>query len=372
MAKNPLISAIKKIEAEKPIVPCSWFDSGSYVLNALLSANIYRGYKTNCLYHLAAESSVGKSLLALEACISFLKTFPEAVVFYIDTELAMDQASVDERVPEELRDRFFLTQRNEINDVLHTAVTITSKIECVEKKEEDVTEEDKEPKLMFVIDSLNRLRTKKSVEDALKGADKKDMTKVQETNKLLNTIAGECATKNIPLITTGWVYEQIGSMTRELAVSGGRGVTYNSDMLLTMTKSKFKDNSGDIKGSLIRTKVKKGRLAKENQVAVLRNLYEKGFDRWYGMLELAQVAGAIVPEGRSFVFMHTGEKVAKKKIEENYGEYFDVDVLDKINEYVKSNFSYGKNDEEGVFDMEEEIDNNIKGLIETIDKEMKK
>ena len=49
-----------------------WIDSGCYMFNALLSADIYKGFAANKITCIAGEKSTGKSWYCLQAVKAFL------------------------------------------------------------------------------------------------------------------------------------------------------------------------------------------------------------------------------------------------------------------------------------------------------------
>ena len=54
-----------------------YIDTGSYILNALLSGSIFDGLPNNKITALACESATGKTFLALGLCKQFLDDNPE-------------------------------------------------------------------------------------------------------------------------------------------------------------------------------------------------------------------------------------------------------------------------------------------------------
>ena len=66
-----------------------YIDTGSYILNALLSGSIYDGLPNNKITALAGESATGKTYFALSMCKKVLDDNPDGVILYFDTEQAM-------------------------------------------------------------------------------------------------------------------------------------------------------------------------------------------------------------------------------------------------------------------------------------------
>ena len=91
----------------------------------------------------------------------------------------------------------------------------------------------------------------------------------------------------------------------------------------------------------MRFKTVKSRFSKENQSTEVRLYYdERGLDRYYGLLELGEEGGIIPRVGNRYEIQ--GKKLARKTIMESPEEYFTQEILEKIDEYAKTKFLYGK------------------------------
>ena len=75
----------------------SFVDTGSYILNALVSGSIFGGLPANKITALAGESSTGKTFFALSVVRSFLQSNPDAQVIYFETESAISKDMMETR-----------------------------------------------------------------------------------------------------------------------------------------------------------------------------------------------------------------------------------------------------------------------------------
>ena len=67
------------------------------------------------------------------------------------------------------------------------------------------------------------------------------------------------------------------------------GPRYSSDIIVTLTKSQFKQsNSKEVQGSIIKMILTKSRLTKEKATATTLLRFNGGLDRYYGLLEIAE------------------------------------------------------------------------------------
>jgi RecA/RadA recombinase len=64
-------------------------DTGSMMLNALLSGSLYGGMANNKIVALAGEAATGKTYFTIGILSKFLQDNPEGVVVYFDTEQAV-------------------------------------------------------------------------------------------------------------------------------------------------------------------------------------------------------------------------------------------------------------------------------------------
>ena len=72
-------------------------DTGSYVLNALLSGSIYGGASSNAVTAYAGETGTGKTFLALSIIRSFLESNENGSVIFYQSVGAIDRSKIEER-----------------------------------------------------------------------------------------------------------------------------------------------------------------------------------------------------------------------------------------------------------------------------------
>lgn len=74
-----------------------YIDTGSYILNALLSGSIYKGLPGNKITALAGESSTGKTYFTLGVVNKFLEDNPDGGVIFFESESAITKQMLVER-----------------------------------------------------------------------------------------------------------------------------------------------------------------------------------------------------------------------------------------------------------------------------------
>ena len=309
----------------------SFIDSGSYSLNALLSSNIYNGYASGRIVLVGSASQSGKSYLAISGAKTFLDSNPEGLVFYFESEGAITKSMLEKRGID--LSRFLIIPVVTIQEFRTQVVKIIDKYEAEPR-------ESRKP-IFILLDSMGMLSTDKEIGDAQSGSEAKDMTRASTLRSVFRVLTLKLGRANVPLFVTNHVYDAIGQGLYAAPVqSGGKSAIYAASTILTLSKAKEKDSSGNITGAVVTITSNKSRLTRENMKIKTLIKYQGGLDRYYGLLDIAEAAGVFVKDGSRYK-LKDGTKIYGKTIQENPEKYYTKEILDEINEYVKEAFSYG-------------------------------
>lgn len=123
-------------------------------------------------------------------------------------------------------------------------------------------------------------------------------------------------------------------------LSHNSGLKYSANNIIALSKSKNKDNDGTVTGIFIRCKNLKSRLTKENTEASVMLSYDKGLDRYYGLIDLAVEYG-IFKKVSTKIEVADGTTHFEKHIINNAERYFTDDVLKRIDEAAQKEYCYG-------------------------------
>lgn len=310
-----------------------FIDTGSYALNAILSGSLYGGVPDNKVTAFAGESTTGKTFFVLGIVRSFLDKNPNGGVVYYDTEAAITKSMMADRGID--TSRVIIAEPDTIQKFKTHGLKM---IEAYEKQPED-----KRPPMMFVLDSLGQLSTSKEMEDSLEGKDTRDMTKSQTIKAAFRVLTLKLAKVKIPLLVTNHVYEVVGAYVPTKEISGGSGLKYAASTIAMLSKRKDKDGT-EVIGNIIRVKMHKSRLSKENsQIEVLLS-YTKGLDKYYGLLDIAEKYGIFKKVSTRYE-LPNGKTAFGKTINEKPEEYYTEDVMAQLEVAVQKEFKYGANDE---------------------------
>ena len=142
------------------------------------------------------------------------------------------------------------------------------------------------------------------------------------------------------MLVTNHVYEVIGSYIPMKEMGGGTGLKYAASTIVFLGKKKERDASTkEIVGNIIKATTFKSRLSKENQVAEVLLTYDKGLDKYYGMIELAIEAGLFEKKGSRIVA--NDKSVYAKQILADPEQYFTPEVMDVLDKFAMEKYSYG-------------------------------
>ena len=122
-------------------------------------------------------------------------------------------------------------------------------------------------------------------------------------------------------------------------MGGGSGLKYAASTLIYLTKKKEKDGK-DVIGNIIKAKTHKSRLSKENKEVEIRLYYDdRGLDKYYGLLDLGEKGG--LWKNVAGRYEMDGKKVYAKEIYKNPDKYFTDDIMEKLDNIAKEEYSYG-------------------------------
>ena len=303
-------------------------DTGSYMLNAVLSGSLYGGVPNNKVTAFAGESATGKTFFVLGVAKQFLEDHPTGGIVYYDTEAAITKKMMEERGVD--TSRVIIAEPDTIQKFRTHALKT---IDMYEK-----TPEGDRPPMLFILDSLGLLSTEKELADSLEGKDVRDMTKSQLIKGTFRVLTLKLAKIGVPMIVTNHVYEVIGSYMPQKEMGGGSGLKYAASTIAYLSKKKVREGT-DITGIIIKAKMFKSRIAKENAEAEVLLSYKGGLDRYYGLLEFGEKMGVFNKSGNRY---EIGEsKLYGKQILKDPEKYFTEDVMKALDACAKQEFSYG-------------------------------
>ena len=302
-------------------------DTGSYILNALLSGSLYKGLPSNKITAFAGESATGKTFFLLGLVKQFLIDNPDGGVLYFESESALTSDMIEERGID--TKRFIQLPVATIQEFAQQASRVVDK-----------HIESSGAPLLLCLDSLGMLSTDKEVGDITEGTNKVDMTKARIVKGAFRVLTLKLAKAGIPLLVTNHTYKQIGTMFPQDIMGGGSGLQYAASTIIFLSRRKEKIGT-DVIGNIIHCKNFKSRLTKENKMVDVLLTYDEGLSRYYGLLTLAEKYDIIKKVSTRYE-LPNGTKLFGKQIVAEPEKYFTEDIMEKLEAAADKEFSYGK------------------------------
>jgi len=310
----------------------NYIDTGSYILNALLSGSIYGGLAANKVTALAGEMATAKTFLAMGIVKTFLDKDPDAGVIYFESESAITKQMVLDRGIDSKR--MVIMPVTTVQEFRHQALKVLDAYLLQ-------NEADRKP-LFLCLDSLGMLSTTKEVEDTAEGKETRDMTRAQVLKAAFRVLTLKLGRAKVPLVVTNHTYDVVGSMFPQKEMGGGSGLKYAASSIVYLSKKKEKDGT-EVIGNIIHCKNHKSRLTVENRIVDVRLTYTKGLDRYYGLLELAEKY-EIFKKVSTRYELPDGTKQFGKTILNDPETYFTEDIMKQLDDAAAKEFKYARSD----------------------------
>ena len=307
----------------------SFIDTGSHIFNALLSGSIHGGLPSNKITALAGESATGKTFFLMGIVKSFLDSDPNAGVIYFESESAITKQMIVDRGIDPKR--MVMMPVTTVQQFRTQALRVLDMY--LEKNEAD-----RQP-MVLCLDYLGMLSTTKEVEDTAEGKETRDMTRAQVLKAAFRVLTLKLGRAKVPMVVTNHTYDVVGSMFPTKEMGGGSGLKYAASSIVYLSKRKEKDGS-EIVGNIIHCKNHKSRLTRENKIVDVRLTYDKGLDRYYGLLELAEKYEVFKKSGPRFE-LPDGSKQYAKTILNDPDKFFTEDIMHKLDLAAETEFKYG-------------------------------
>ena len=212
---------------------------------------------------------------SLWECVkTFLDANPDAGVIYFESESAITKQMVI--------DRGIDPQRMVMFPVTTVQEFRTQRLKVLDKYLEQ-NEADRKP-IMLCLDSLGMLSTTKEVEDTADGKETRDMTRAQVLKPAFRVLTLKLGRAKVPMVVTNHTYDVVGSMFPTKEMGGGSGLKYAASSIVYLSKKKEKDGT-EVIGNIVHCKNHKSRITVENKMVDVRLTYDKGLDKYYGLLD---------------------------------------------------------------------------------------
>jgi RecA/RadA recombinase len=319
-----------------------WISTGSYSLNKVISGDPRKGIPAGLITAFAGEESTGKSYLGANITREAQKN--GYIVIYIETE----NSPIGEMLTKVGAD-----PENIIKP--EGCFTIANVKNSLVKILRETNKQFPDSKILVVLDSLGNLVSDKQlygdIEDNKIGHDQG--MKAKELKALAAILTAELGRCNGTMVVINHIYLKPGqnpALPPEQVFSGGSGFLYTASVIVYMRKSVQKEESESLAtgkkvkntvGVIIKGTTKKNRIIPEGKVGEFHISFQRGMNKWFGLLEDALLYGFIEEASAGWYnIKHLNKKVRTGELykDENWEPIFEklCEKIAESNRYISA------------------------------------
>mgnify|MGYP003638620093 FL=1 len=333
-----------------------WIDTGSYVLNAIISGSLHGGIPKGRVTMLAGESMTGKSLFVMKILAAAQKEGLIPVIF--DTENAIDPEGA-ERLGLDVKNVKYVP-----------CISIEQTRNALYKFLTSIKEKGLEGKFIVAIDSLGNLQSELSLSRMGKDSTSADMgTNARAMKTLMQTCTNLGAVTQTTILCTNHVYDNPAALfpSIEKNMPGGKSCVYLPSVTVQLARKPMKSDGGktmdgetavgqkSYAGIIIRALTRKNRFIKQYLEGEMYLSFASGLDRYYGLIDLAVGLGAVIQTGATYQ-LEDGKKLGYYKNFRKDVELWEKTILPIVEERMKDEWNYSNKEEEPPDEVEEEVE----------------
>jgi RecA/RadA recombinase len=338
-----------------------WVDTGSYVLNAIISGSLHGGIPKGRVTMLAGESMTGKSLFVMKILAAAQKSGLIPVIF--DTENAIDPEGAE---------RLGL----DVNKVKYVPCISTEQTRnALYKFLTSIKDKGLEGKFIIAIDSLGNLQSELSLARMGKDNTSSDMgTNARAMKSLMQTCTNLGAVTQTTIICTNHVYDNPAALfpSIEKNMPGGKSCVYLPSVTVQLARKPMKSDGGktmdgetavaqkSYAGIIIRALTRKNRFIKQYLEGEMYLSFASGLDRYYGLIDLAVGLGAVIQTGATYQLPPDDSGNIKKlgyyRQFRKDKDLWETQILPIVEERMKAEWSYSNLEEEDIPEEVEEVE----------------
>ena len=332
-----------------------WIDTGSMVLNALISGSLYGGIPNGRITQLAGPSGAFKTGLVMQILANAQKKGLIPVIF--DTEGAIDPESAA---------KFGL----DITKVKYVGCeSVEQTRNAIYKFLKSVREKKQFGKFIIAIDSLANLNSEMELTRMDKDSMSADMgTFAKSVKSLLKTCTNMSTLTKTPILITNHVYDDPSAMypSLEKNMPGGKAAVYLPSVTIQLARKLVKDadnkqvsdklaaSQKNYSGVVIRALTVKNRFIKQYLEGEFYLSFSKGLDKYYGLLDIMKGMGVVDNSGSSYTDW-TGDKLGYYKVWSKDIGLWENKLLPELEKRIKEHWAYGSSpDDDNLIELEED------------------
>lgn len=265
------------------------------MLNVALSGDLNGGFISG-LTQFAGPSKHFKTLFSLILAKAYLDKYPDSLLLLYISEFGQPLSYFDSLHID--TDRVILAP---IVDVEQLKSEMMNQIENFERGD----------RVFVMVDSIGNLASRKETEDAMNEKAVADMTRAKALKSLFRMIGIRLTLKDIPMVIVNHTYKTLEMYSTQV-VGGGTGTIYNSDNIFLVGRQTEKDGD-EHSGYNFTLTVEKSRFVKEKSKINISVSFDRGVNKWSGLLEDAHEFGYIDVPKQGWYQKVGEEKLYRKK-----------------------------------------------------------
>jgi RecA/RadA recombinase len=375
-----ILSALAEIDSVNPYATFldesslshvdGYIDTGSMVLNAIISGSVYGGVPKGRLTQFAGPSQCFKSGFIQQIMANAQKDGLTVVIF--DSENAIDPESA-------------ANLGLDISKVKHVpSTTLEGCRNAIYKFLTGVKEKGLEGKFLIAIDSIANMQSEMELTRMDKESVSADMGSFAKAVKsLLKTCINMSTLTKTTIVMSNHVHDNPAQMfpSIEQNISGGKAAYYLPTVTVQLARKLVADDGGKLvdsklsvgqkkySGVVIRALTTKNRIIQQYLEGEMYLSFSKGLNKYYGLLEIMKGMGVIDNKG-SIYYDWEDNKLGFQKAFRNDSDLWENRLIPELEKRIKKHWSYGnlKDDD----DIPEEDDQLSEEIIENPLEKLKK
>ena len=316
-----------------------WLDTGSMVLNGIVSGSLFGGIPKNRMTLLAGPSMTGKSFILQKILANAQKEGLIPVIF--DSENAIDKEGAEALGLDVSKVKYVPVFS--IEECRNTIFDFLTKVK----------EQGQEGKFIIAIDSLGNMESQLQINRQVKGNVSADMgSRAKAMKSLLRTLTQLSGLTKTTILATNHIYEDPSAMFPSLvkAMPGGTATVYLPSVTIQLARKPVKEDKNtdgklaalqkSYSGVILRALTVKNRFVKQYLQGEMYLSFERGLNKYYGLLDLAVGLGAVIQSGATYRLPDDTKLGYYSKWKDDT-ELWDNTIVPVIEEKIKSEWKYG-------------------------------
>lgn len=317
----------------------TWYDTGSYALNAIISGRLKDGgVPKGRVIIFAGETGTGKTLLINKILGIAQKQGVHPVIF--DSEFAVDAESAKAVGLDPVTTKYVPVD------------TVEGLRNTVSKFLDKVIANKMQGKFIISIDSLGNLSSEKEQQDIIKDKFAADMgSRAKGIKSLLRTLTLKAGQAGVTVLISNHTYSDPVALYPSMIKnqSGGSGPLYMASVIVQLAKKNEKVEADDQEilpeaknyaGATLRALTTKNRFVPPFLETSLYLNFLNGLDKYSGLFDMAVNHGLIIQTGATYT-KPDGTKLGYKKNFINE-EFYEENIMPQLETILNEKYKYSQ------------------------------